>query len=99
MSAPRSRSPLSRLLLLGGLLGLARFLGLRSRLLHSRALLGGPGGAAICEELDRSLVGDLVDGVTCAQGRVGVAVRHVRAEPAVLQHDRLSRRGIFAELL
>src|SRR5699024_8030139 len=83
-----SRSLLRRRALLarGGALGRGLLLG---RAL--RALLG--------ELLDRDLPGDLLDLLGRAQRDVRGAVGDVRAETAVLDHDRLLAGGIGAELL
>src|SRR3954466_12304623 len=66
------RRPLGRGLLLCRLLG-GRLL-LRRPLLHRRLL------AALDEELGRPLQGDVLDGVTLAQRRIGRAVGDVGAE-------------------
>src|SRR5699024_3537107 len=62
-------------------------------------LLGRPLRALLGELLDRDLLGDLLDLLGRAQRDVRGAVGDVRAEAAVLDHDRLLAGGIRAELL
>ena len=54
--------------------------------------------ADLGDELGGALGGDGLDGVTAAQGGVVLAVGHVLAEPAGLEHDRRPGDGVVAEL-
>src|SRR5690606_27971462 len=53
--------------------------------------LRGTRGALLGEELVGTLLGERLQRVRLAQGRVGLAVGHVRAEPAVLDDDGPAR--------
>src|SRR5690606_30449112 len=91
-------------LLRRGLLGGRRLLRRRllgRRLLRGllRRLLGGALGPLLGEQFEAALGGDLLDAVAGAQGRVGLPVGDVRAETAVLDHDRLLADGVGAQFL
>src|SRR5579884_1609414 len=92
----------ARALLRGGALGcgalrcgsLLRGCGLLGRaLLRRRALR-----PLLREQLDRTLLGQLLDRGTPRHGDVGFAVRDVRAETAVLNRDRLAGHRVRTEL-
>ncbi len=78
-------------------------LGRRPRLGRARRRRGTPlrrgrGRAPLGQQLDGALRGDVLDRVALAQRRVGLAVGHVRPEPALLEHDRLAAGRVVAEL-
>src|SRR6188472_3291760 len=85
-----------------------RLLGRRllRRRLASRRLLGGlsrglldrPAGPLVGEQLVAALGADLLRVVVLAQRRVGLAVGDVGPEPTVLDHHRLARHGVGAQL-
>ena len=56
-------------------------------------------GALVGEQLDGALEVDLLDGLAARDGRVRLAVGDVRAEPAVLDLDRLAADRVVVELL
>ena len=112
--SPSSRRPSSRRRLLGGGLlrgGLLRRGLLRGRLLGRRAFFAGgllraPPSCAAAGPLARfsasislaSLDGQRLERLAAPQRRVGLAVGHVRAEPAVLDHQRLLGDRVVAHL-
>ncbi len=63
-----------------------------------RGLLDRPTGPAVGQQLGGPLVGDRLHVVALAQAGVGLTVGDVGAESAVLDHHRLARRRVGAQL-
>src|SRR6185312_3687748 len=68
-------------------------------LLRRPAPFGRAGVAPDLEQLDGPFRGDRVDRIARPQARIGLAVGDVRAKAALLEHDRLLRDRILAQLL
>src|SRR5581483_5734251 len=69
------------------------------RALPGRALLHRAALAARLEQLRGPFGRDRFDRVSRTEARVRLSIGHVRAEPALLENDRLAARGVGAQLL
>src|SRR4029079_19669785 len=85
-------------LLLRRSIHLRRLRARRARLAGLRRILRGRRGTLLYEQLDRLLAGDRLGRQVARQGPVGDPVGDVRAEPALLDHDRLLGGRVVAQL-